>query len=86
VQGGDERGLILVKPRAEGFIEHNKTLGRFFICNFLKIGTQCIITRKKMKASVSKDEMPMGGSVTFFKIYLPFAEEKIHRMLYMTFH
>jgi hypothetical protein len=34
VQGGAEHGLILVKPTLEGFIEHNKTLGRFLICNF----------------------------------------------------
>jgi hypothetical protein len=34
VQGGAERGPTLVKPTAEGFIEHIKTLGRFLICSF----------------------------------------------------
>ncbi len=87
MQGGAERGPILVKPMAEGFIEHNKALGRFLICNFsFHRYTRHIITGKKMKATVSKNEMPIGGSVTFFKIYLPFAEEKIHPMLYVTLH
>jgi hypothetical protein len=71
VQGGAECGPILVKPTAEGFIEHNKALGRFLICNFsFHRYTRYIITGKKMKPSVSKNEMPIGGRVTFFKIIL----------------
>jgi hypothetical protein len=47
VQGGAEHGFILVKPMAEGFIEHNKTLGRFQFSIFLLIGTQCSSQAKK---------------------------------------